>query len=835
MDPLAAFSKYCLLTLVFCLHLATATLAQLQNGQITGAITDPTGASVAHAIVHIQNPATGYEIDVESDAAGFYDASELAVGTYTLRVEFSGFKNVIARNLVLEAGGALRVDFRLALGRHSETVEVSDAARFVNTEDSRLTYTVSSSQIANLPLNGRNVYDLVQYQPGATNMRGILFENGANSVVNGIRENFSGFLMNGAPNTGLSGGPVNQPILDSVEEFQVSTLNNSAEIGSSAGPITNVVTKSGTNQIHGAAWEFLRNDLFDANYFFANASEDPADRKKLPLRLNQFGGTLGAPIKKDKLFFFAAYQGERFVGSSPQQVVTESAEFRQATIAAFPNSVAALLYSSFPPLANGKPLATLRESIDQHFDHFFSFAEYLCPANTDGRTPMSGLIAHKFAALFGVEQADINQLNANCPGGSPFSTPLTGSFNRDTNIFDVVLDRGNTQVQDNLFDGNEAALRLDYNISQASRIFTQFNWARSKNKYNNASVRGFSSPSTRITPNFQFSFLHTFTPNLLNEFRVGYARNRGSDSVPLPGVPSVNLDVEGFGSREGVPDDLKENIYNVGDSLSILRGRHNLKLGVDLRRNREDNDLNAGRPGYFFFDSLFFAIDAPVAEDVGVDPGFSSGIPAHLETNVRHWRNWYAGLYIKDDWKLSRRLAINIGLRYDLYSVSKERNGLATTFIKGPGGSIIDNITTGAGQIKDASAPCPGDPRATLAGECGPGGFSAVKKLGGEDHNNLGPRAGFAWDIFGDGKSSLRGGYAVSYEGSLQKRLSLTRWNLPYYSLNTITNFLDSNPDGRVVYGPVNGGSRLFLALHQPLSMRGVECKLPEIFPVGIR
>ena len=135
----------------------------------------------------------------------------------------------------------------------------------VNTENSRLSYTVDSAQIANLPLNGRNVYDLIQYQPGATNVRGIMFEHGANTVVNGVRESFNGFLIDGISNKGLSGGPVNQPILDTVEEVQVLTLNNSAEFGSSAGAITNLVTKSGTNQLHGSAWEFLRNDIFDAN------------------------------------------------------------------------------------------------------------------------------------------------------------------------------------------------------------------------------------------------------------------------------------------------------------------------------------------------------------------------------------------------------------------------------------------------------------------------------------------------------------------------------------------------------------------------------------------
>src|SRR5438552_16056819 len=141
-------------------------------------------------------------------------------------------------------------------------------------------------RIANLPLNGRNVYDLIQYSTGATNMRGTMFENGANTAVNGVRENFNGFVINGVSNKGLSGGPVNQPIQDTVQEFQLLTLNNSAEFGNSAGAITNLVTKSGSNQVHGSVWEFLRNDIFDANPFVANHFPDPADRYKSPLRLN---------------------------------------------------------------------------------------------------------------------------------------------------------------------------------------------------------------------------------------------------------------------------------------------------------------------------------------------------------------------------------------------------------------------------------------------------------------------------------------------------------------------------------------------------------------------
>jgi hypothetical protein len=310
---------------------------------------------------------------------------------------------------------------------------------------------------------------------------------------------------------------------------------------------------------------------------------------------------------------------------------------------------------------------------------------------------------------------------------------------------------------------------------------------------------------------------------LLNEFRAGYALNGSVIRVPIPGVPSIRFDdaTLGFGTEKGAPQNFRENIYNYNDVLSFARGKHNLKTGIELRRNIENSDFNAGRPEYSFFDSLFFAIDAPYLEDVGVDPGFANGGPASLATSIRHWRNWDIGAYLNDDWKVSRQLTLTLGLRNDLYTRNTELNDLATTFIKGPGRSFIDNITTGAGQIKGASTPCPGDPKATLAGECGPGGFAAAKNLGNGAPNNLGPRVGFAWDMLGNGKASLRGGFGISYEGTLQKRLSLTRWNLPFYSLNQVSNFLDNNPDGKVVYGPVGGGTPTFSGSAPPAQHSG--------------
>ncbi|HEX4486349.1 MAG TPA: hypothetical protein VH088_08800, partial [Terriglobales bacterium] len=218
------------------------------------------------------------------------------------------------------------------------------------------------------------------------------------------------------------------------------------------------------------------------------------------------------------------------------------------------------------------------------------------------------------------------------------------------------------------------------------------------------------------------------------------------------------------------------------------------------RRNLENSEFSVARPSYYFTDYLFFAADSPYTMSAGVDPGILTNQPGHLASNVRHWRNLEMGSFFQDDWKATRRLTINLGVRYDLYTRHTELNNQVTTFIKGPGTNFIDDITTGAGTIKDANTPC-ADPQAQLAGVCGPGGFAAAKSLGKGDHNNFGPSVGFAWDVFGDAKTSLRGGFGVAYEGTLYNPLSNSRWNLPYYSFNSATNALGGDVN-TVIYGP---------------------------------
>ena len=240
------------------------------------------------------------------------------------------------------------------------------------------------------------------------------------------------------------------------------------------------MTKAGTNDLHGSVWEYFRNDALDANPFFANHFADPAQRQKTPLHLNQFGGTVGGPILKNKLFFFAAYQGDRFIISNPGQVLAESSEFRQSVISTFPDSISSLLYSNFAPANSGSPAYTLRDYVNGgqfSGSGFANFGDYLCPNSEPGIT---SAMSNKFAALFGVEQTDIDYMNqpAKCPNGSPYSSPVAGAFGRDLPFLVNVLNVGKSQVDENLFNGNEASIRLDYNFSSNDRLFGQLNWSQ---------------------------------------------------------------------------------------------------------------------------------------------------------------------------------------------------------------------------------------------------------------------------------------------------------------------------------------------------------------------
>ena len=323
----------------------------------------------------------------------------------------------------------------------------------------------------------------------------------------------------------------------------------------------------------------------------------------------------------------------------------------------------------------------------------------------------------------------------------------------------------------------------------------------------------FLNPVIQKFPNGQISYIHTFSPSVLNEFRAGYTLNETGDvSVATPGVPDLRFDdgTMGFGSYAGYPQTFHENIYTYSDMVSISHGKHSLKAGVDFRRNLENSEFNVARPSYYFFDPLFFAADSPYTQSAGVDPGI-------LYRNTRLTWPVTSGTGAIWRWALTSRMTGRLRVTSPLTSE------FATIFTPGTRSSTTRSLLSSSDRALRASttfrpararsrAPAsrlglPGCDtpaemaQAQIAGVCGPGGFTTAKSLGKGDHNNVGPRVGFAWDMFGDGKSSLRGGFGVSYEGTLYNPLSNSRWNLPYYSFNSATSSLNGGTD-TVIYGP---------------------------------
>jgi hypothetical protein len=803
------------------------------TSDITGTVTDPSGAVIPGAKVAAINEGTNIPVNTVTNSSGLYRVPNLNVGSYTLRVEAKGFKTYEQKGIELNAGVVNRTDVTLQLGQSVQTVTVEAGAQLVSTQEAKLQDTVRGEQIQNLALNGRNVFDLIKLAPGAVNVQGVMFENGAGTVVNGVRESYNGFLLNGMPNKGLSGGYVNQPNQDTVAEFTVNTLNVSAQYGTSAGSVTNLVTKSGTNEFHGDVYEYLRNDALDATDFFSNMN----GAKKPPLRYNQFGGSVGGPIIKDKTFFFASYQGDRTKTETVAPVVLESPDYENAVKTALPGSVAALLYSNYPTPAGAAAGGTISSYFYNSADPTGSeglsyipsiygttkvsagltpdptgFLTLVCPDNladyTGGTLAQVMPASNAFQKLFGVSAAE----QGSCP--TAIATNAAGLGNRTLpyQIGTSAAFPTETAGNGNLFHGTEWSVRIDHNMSDTNRLYGQFNYQHSQDKYgpgNFTSLRGVVNPQTIDAPQANFAWTHIFSPTIVNEARGAYLRSSNNIDVPKnqAGVPYVGFGTGeiGFGAYNGYPQFFQENIYSFSDMLSITRGKHAFKTGFNIDINQENSEFNVARPSYYFLDEVFFAADLPAEEAAGVDPGILTNTPAELATNNRAFRNKDWGAFFQDDWKVTSHLTLNLGIRYDYYSRHTEKFGRVTQFIYGPG----SNVTS---MVKNASTPA-GDPgcdtamqeaQAQIAGVCGPGGFATATELGKPDRNDFGPRFGFAYDPTGKGTMAVRGGFGVSYEGSFYNALSNSRWNLPYYSFNIADNFLFGDVSD-IVYGPTVG------------------------------
>jgi Carboxypeptidase regulatory-like domain/TonB dependent receptor-like, beta-barrel len=764
--------------------------AQVVYGAFTGVVTDQTGAVVPGAVVTATNEGTNVSVSQTTNAQGLYTIPNLLPGLYTVKAEAKGFKAFVNTHNEITTGYTQRLDFKLEVGAVTQEVTVTSAAPLVDTESNRLSELVTGREVQNLPLNGRNVFELIQLAPGAVNTTNLITEpgnRGFTTVVNGARVNMNGYEINGISDKGLSGGSNTQPSIDSIQEFRVDTSVLSAEFGSTVGAMTQISTKSGTNSYHGDAYEFVRNDKLNARNFFE------ADRN--PFKLNQFGGTIGGPIKKNKWFFFGSYEGERSRIFVPQQEVMETPQFHSLVESAAPNSVAALLYKNFPGPSNfSGPLTPLSDYVT-NVSGFCKTFNAAC-IQSYGLDPSSGLGAALLA--------------------NP-TLPTFGTVNTAAKVF----------TSNQFYDGNQWSARLDYQ-GDKDKVFGSYFFDKYADPFYTPAtnggaaaalvgVRGFASPTHDDFPQLALNWTHSFSPTVLNEMRAGWNRNVGDIGSNNPGVPLIYTDpgeVE-FGNYNGYPQIFHEEVFQYKDMVTISHGKHEIKFGGNIQRNYENSEFNVGRPSYEFYDSVSLAAGLVESVAAGVDPGTidpktgqSTG-QAHLSSNIRGFRNWVFGGFINDNWKVNPRLSLILGLRYDLYTRQSDKYNHDTQLLLPSGANLTERLrnvncyVNTPGAIGADGQPCNGGFEGTL------------NPLTTGDYNNFGPRVGFAWDVKGDGKTSLRGGFGVSYQGEIYNPLSNSRWDAPFYSFDLslcgtgVNNPGPGNSD-TCVFGPLNGAAPTF-------------------------
>jgi hypothetical protein len=698
----------------------TMTFAQTDSATIVGTVVDRTGAALPDVAVTLTDLATNARTVVKTDAGGNYIATPLKIGNYTVSVAVQGFKEVTRAGIVLNVQDRLRVDFALQVGSVNEQVTVNEAAPLLQTESSALGQVIGGKQIVELPLNGRDYTQLAALTTGVIKVTesGNGLTGGATSAtngnaggsfaVNGTRGLLNNFILDGIDNNSNDNGAnVLKTNIDAIQEFRVQTSNYSAEFGRSGGAVINATIKSGSNSFHGTAFEFLRNSVLDARGFF-----EPADSPKAPFRQNQFGVTLGGPIKHNKLFFFTDYQGTR-IGSSETDISTVP------TVAELGGDFSAL-YDGTPETQIYDPAST---TIVNGNVTRTPFPNNIIPSDR------FDTIAHNNLLLY----------------PAPNTSGLANNY--------VVNNPGNLNI-------DQGDVRLDYSVNQKQQFFGRFSTSRT-NRFQHPPLpgladggRGFQGNSFDDTLGFAMGHTWIIRPTIVNDIRVGftadhyensaaaYGNNYPPPSLAIPGVPNnpafngtTLFQLSGGYQRIGYPGFAptisRSQGIQYGDTISIIRGKHSLKIGAQFYYGIF-NLMQLGSPrGRFRFNGLFTA-DSPSSGDGSGNPLADALLGLPNSSNISlggtfHNRQQVYGGFIQDDFKLSSKLTLNLGLRYDYTApLYDSKNQIANL-----------DFTTG---------------KLVFAGKNG-----ASRGLVTTDKNDFAPRIGLAWQF--RPRTVVRAGY----------------------------------------------------------------------------
>jgi hypothetical protein len=750
------------------------------TASISGTVKDPSGAAIAGASVTATNIETGISQTQTTNGQGFYSFQSLPLGKYTIDVQEKGFKAYRQRDLTLDVNSALMVDATLQVGQTTEKVEVAADALHVETITSQMGEVIEGKEMTDVPLVKRSYTDLLALQPGvvssASQMTGAysgafisagfavpLVSGDLNSgalSVNGMRESANGFILNGVlvQEIGYSGaGAI--PNLDSIAEFRILTNNADAEYGNYAGAQINVVTKSGTNQWHGNVFEFLRNTSLDAKNYFDTGGRGAYHQ-------NQFGGTFGGPVIRDKIFFFADYQGNRVIQAVPQTIhgapsaATESGDFSG-------------IASSLTGVVTGSAWASqLDTQLGQPAGTFNGGSVNPTPYYTAGCTSFSQCVfPNKQLSTTAFSQISQKLLQYVLPANGAIGADGTGTYSTSS---------GKINIHDNKFSG-----RLDGNsrfgLLTAYYYFDRFDRADPYWSGNAPLYPGFAIDGKGQTHNINLGVTKTLSSAAVNEFRMGYFRLNTTLNRPLGGTGTKLTDLgfdSGAGGAPGIfvgtpsvegipeidfnnfvigvpsrPNQLIDNIYQVLDNFSKVIGTHTIKFGGQFHFNQLEENLSNVANGNFFFGSNFSCCGSETGNDF-VD--FLLGAPSQYvqgQSYPSYGRSFYMGLYGQDSWRARPNLTLNFGLRYDVSSPWWEKFNEIQTLIPG-----------------EQSVVFPGSPKGWVF----PGDPHVPRTLAPTRWNNFAPRIGLAYSFGGHegamgkllgnaGSSSIRAGYAISY------------------------------------------------------------------------